>query len=236
MGNALFANLDRVHATESAAKRIGKNMGIPAEDAVLWCKRQMQNPDSITRGDKHWKVRGDGFVITVDVESFLIVTARREKPKKGGVLDGVYIIKKLDDIPELKSRLVDVFATKTHRAVSRYGLLLADHLLQSAHMAMDEAVLACYRINQRWQDGDAGFQEARDAAGALFDLAREERNPVKEKALRAMGQVAAIPHVKRHALIASDYAVKVVNLQYPGDFDSVRKERDLQIALMESVR
>lgn len=69
----------------------------------------------------------------------------------------------------------------------------------------------------------------------IHELAREEKDPIKEKALRVMGQVAATPHVKRHALIASDYAVKVINLLYPGNLDEVKKERELQIKLMESV-
>jgi hypothetical protein len=50
-----------------------------------------------------------------------------------------------------------------------------------------------------------------------------------------MAQVAATPHVKRHALIASDYAIKLINLLHPKNFDAVRKEREIQIALMESI-
>jgi hypothetical protein len=50
-----------------------------------------------------------------------------------------------------------------------------------------------------------------------------------------MGQVAATPHVKWHALIASDYAITLINLMYPKNLDEVRKERELQIKLMESV-
>ena len=50
-----------------------------------------------------------------------------------------------------------------------------------------------------------------------------------------MGQVAATPHVKRHALIASDYAITLINLMYPKNRDEVRKERNIQIELMKSV-
>lgn len=50
-----------------------------------------------------------------------------------------------------------------------------------------------------------------------------------------MGQVAATPHVKRHALIASDYAITLINLMYPKDLEEVRKERKIQIELMKSV-
>ncbi len=235
MSNNLMDNLDKVHITEAAIKRIQKNLGLDTGDVAAWCKRAIENPETITRTDKQWNVRGDGFVISIDAQSFEILTARREKSKKGSNLEDVNIVKKLDDIPELKSKLIDVFDTKTHRNVSRYSLLLADHILQLTDISIDETIEVCYSVNRRWQDGDAKFQEARDAAFLMHELARKEKDPVKEKALRVMGQVAATPHVKRHALIASDYAVKVINLMYPGNLDEVRKERELQIELMKRV-
>jgi hypothetical protein len=48
-----------------------------------------------------------------------------------------------------------------------------------------------------------------------------------------MGQVAATPHVRWHALVASEYAIVITNLMYPKDFDKVREERELQIKLMK---
>ena len=69
----------------------------------------------------------------------------------------------------------------------------------------------------------------------IHRLAREEKDPVKTKVLRVMGQVAATPHVKRHALIASDYAITLINLLHPKNFAEVEKERTTQIALMKSV-
>lgn len=66
-------------------------------------------------------------------------------------------------------------------------------------------------------------------------LARGEKDPVKAKVLRAMGQVAATPHVRWHALAASEYAIVIINLMYPDDLDKVKEERGLQIELMRSV-
>lgn len=235
MSNALLDNIGKIHSTELGIERIRRNLGLTVEDVLRWCKQQIENPEAITRTGKNWYVRGDGFVITVNAQSYTIITARREKAKKGSDMSDVGIIKKLDDIPELKARLVAIFDTKTHRNISQYALLLADHILQLTGTPINDALDACYRVNRRWQGGEARFQEARDVAARIHDLAREEKNPIKEKALRVMAQVAATPHVKRHALIASDYAVKVINLMHPGNLEEVKKERELQIRLMESV-
>lgn len=180
-------------------------------------------------------MREDGFVITVNARSYTIITAHREKPKKGSDMRGVGLPGKLDDAPALREALIAAFDQKTHRAVSGYGLLLADHVLRLAGIPRNETLVQCWQVNRRWQDGAATFQQARDVSGLIHDLARAEKTPAKASTLRVVAQVAAIPHVKRHALIASGYAVKVVNLLHPGDMAAVQEEQALQIRLMESV-
>jgi hypothetical protein len=96
-----------------------------------------------------------------------------------------------------------------------------------------------FRI-KKWLKGETGkgfakFQNARDAADKLLNLARDEKDPITEKVYRTMAQIANSPHVKNHALWASDYAIKLINNMYPNNFDEVKKEREIQIKLMESV-
>jgi metal-dependent HD superfamily phosphatase/phosphodiesterase len=50
-----------------------------------------------------------------------------------------------------------------------------------------------------------------------------------------MAQIANSPHVKNHALWASDYAIKLINTIYPNNYDEVKREREIQIELMNSV-
>jgi hypothetical protein len=145
------------------------------------------------------------------------------------------IIRKIDDVPDLRLELENIFEGKSHKEISRYGLLLAEHILSLANVQPCDAIKECFDITEKWQEGKAKFQEARNVAFKLHRLAREEADPVKVKVLRVMGQVAATPHVKRHALIASDYAVKLINMLYPNNFDEVRKEREAQIELMKKV-
>ncbi len=153
----------------------------------------------------------------------------------GNDLDGVAIIKKLDDIPELKEKLISVYETKSHQDVSRYSLLLAEHVISMANMPVNETIDACFSVSRAWQEGRAKLQQARQVAFALHRLAREEADPARVLVYRVLGQAAATPHVKRHALIASDYAIKLINRLYPGSSDAVRNERETQIAFMQSV-
>ena len=156
--------------------------------------------------------------------------------RKDSYMADVGIIRKIDDIPALKKRLIAAFDRKSrsHIAISRYGLLLARHILQLAKVKPSGAIKDCFDITRKWQAGKARFQEARNVAFKLHRLARGEKEPVKVKVLRVMGQVAAIPHVKRHALIASDYAIKLINVMHPGGLKAVSRERKIQIKLMKS--
>ncbi|OPX46008.1 hypothetical protein CLHUN_04830 [Ruminiclostridium hungatei] len=157
--------------------------------------------------------------------------------KKDSYMGDVGIIRKIDDIPELKDELIAAFDSKSHshKAISCYSLLLAQHILDLTGIRPCDAINECFDINRKWQEGKARFQEARNVAFKIHTLAREEKDPIKVKVLRVMGQVAATPHVKRHALIASDYAITLINLMFPKNLEEVRKERKIQIELMKSV-
>ena len=152
--------------------------------------------------------------------------------KETSDMSNVGIIKRIDDIPELKDELIAVFETKSKKDISRYGLLLVEHVLSLTNVQPCDAINECIDISRKWQEGKATYQETRQAAAMIPDLARVEKDPVKAKVLKVVGQVTLIPHVKRHALIASEYAITLINLMYPKNLEEVRKERKIQIDLM----
>ena len=150
------------------------------------------------------------------------------------------ILKKIDDTPDLRIELETIFHRKTHKELVRYCLLLGKHILELSNMEPCGAIQESFAVNTKWLHGETGngfarFQGARNAAGTLLKLARDEKDPVKEKVYRVMAQIANSPHIKNHALWASDYAVKLINTLYPHNMDAVQKEREAQIALMRSV-
>ncbi len=145
------------------------------------------------------------------------------------------LIRKIDDIPELKKELISISEEKTHLALSHYAVLLAEHILEISAAPRMAELDDCISINVKWQNKEVRFQEARNVAGVVNDLAREEKDPVQVKVFRAFGQIAATPHVRWHALAASEYAVVITNLLYPEDFEKVKEERMFQIQLMKQV-
>lgn len=158
-----------------------------------------------------------------------------KKKKETSDMSNVGIIKKIYDIPELKQELIAVFEGKSKMDISRYGSRLVEHVISLTNVQVCDEVKQCIEVSRRWQEGKATYKETRQAAALIPDLARAEKDQVKAKVLRVVGQVTLIPHVKRHGLIASDYAITLINLMYPNNLEEVRKERKIQIELMKNI-
>jgi len=145
------------------------------------------------------------------------------------------LIRKIDDHPDLKNKLITLSESKTHIEMSKYALLLAEHILNLAGFERSLVIEECFEINIKWQNKEVKFKEALQVAGKMNRLARNEKNPLHAKVLRAMGQVAATPHVKWHALVVSEYAIVIINLLYPKNLEKIKEEREFQIELMNQV-
>lgn len=74
----MLRNLDRVHTTELGLVRIKRNLGLDTYDVVAWCRQKIVDADSMTRRGKNWYVHAGGIKITVNANSFTIITAHKE--------------------------------------------------------------------------------------------------------------------------------------------------------------
>ena len=50
-----------------------------------------------------------------------------------------------------------------------------------------------------------------------------------------VGQAVATGHMREHAMVASDYAIKVINLLFPNNVNAVKQERLWQINHLKNV-
>ncbi|MCQ2226927.1 MAG: DUF3781 domain-containing protein [Bacteroidales bacterium] len=80
MKTELLNNIEKIHTTELGAVRIKRNLSIDAADVVEWCKAKVQSENAIiTRNGKNWYVTIDGSIITINANSYTIITAHKEK-------------------------------------------------------------------------------------------------------------------------------------------------------------
>ena len=77
------------------------------------------------------------------------------------------------------------------------------------------------------------MHDVRQAGFKVHQLAKESKDLVLQAALRVAGQAIGTGHMREHAMVASDYAIKVVNLKYPDNMEAVKEEREWQIATLK---
>ncbi len=77
----LIENINRIHTTELGHERIKKNLGIEC-NVIEFCKSMILNDKSeILKHGKNWYCINNEIVITINAQSYTIITAHKIKYK-----------------------------------------------------------------------------------------------------------------------------------------------------------
>lgn len=144
---------------------------------------------------------------------------------------------KIADDPALRNILDREYECSSQVELCKYALLLAEHVLQLVGYDIDDPVIKDgFSVNEKWQEGNARMHDVRLAGFKIHQKAKACKDAAVQAALRCTGQAVAAGHMKEHAMVASDYAVKVINLLYPNDCGAAGRERAWQIQQLRSVK
>lgn len=137
----------------------------------------------------------------------------------------------------LREALDSEYEKSSQIKLCKYVLSLAKHILTLIdYKDMEHPVIqAGYAVNERWQRGDARMHDVRQAGFQIHQLAKSSPDMVTQTALRVAGQAVATGHMREHAMVSSDYAIKVINLRFPNDMNAVRQERLWQIEHLRGI-
>lgn len=141
---------------------------------------------------------------------------------------------KIIDIPELRTSLDSIYEGKMQIQLAKWSLHLAEHILEVVgyDYKADEVIQNGFTVNRQWQAGAARMFDVRQAGFKVHQLAKACNDPVVQTALRVAGQAVGTGHMREHAMVASDYAIKTINLKYPNDMNAVKTEREWQITAL----
>jgi len=133
-----------------------------------------------------------------------------------------------DDVV-LRARLIETSEQLSHRQMVIYVIALCQHVAADLGFSDDSVLQETIIINKRWLAGEITFKEARAYAGIPMKYSREASDEAPRLFIRMLHQAAVTPHVKRHALIASDFALEAL-LAGTAQSQSATKERTWQCA------
>ena len=150
------------------------------------------------------------------------------------ILPSPYKLKILDD-SEKRLELELVLEELPQGQLARWAMKMASSfiaLIDVEDGSEKQKILTQVReVFQARLDGRASAYELRQAGFLAQKLSQQARSSVSKYAARIFAQAVATAHMRGHAVVSADYAVKVVNLLSPDDIEAVRKEREKQIEL-----
>lgn len=138
---------------------------------------------------------------------------------------------KIVDNSQLRAEIDELYEKMSQVDLAKWSLLLAKHILGIVDIdynSIDEIVEG-FNVNELWQVGKARMHDVRQAGFKVHKLARECDDEIKKTALRVAGQAVGSGHMREHAMVASDYAIKTIDLISSNDFEAITKEREWQL-------
>jgi hypothetical protein len=73
----LIKNINKIKTTKLGIDRIKQNLGLETEDVVEWCKQIINQTVDIIRTGKNWYINTGDAVITINANSYTIITAHK---------------------------------------------------------------------------------------------------------------------------------------------------------------
>lgn len=144
---------------------------------------------------------------------------------------------KILDNPDLRTEIDNLYDSTSQVTLAQWAIECAKHVLPFAD---DEAidmsnVYNGILVNQRWQVGGASVHEVRQAGFKIHACARQCQNEITKNAIRTSGQAVAVGHMREHAMVCSDYAIKTVQFVSSDSIEKITEERQWQLDTLKQL-
>lgn len=138
---------------------------------------------------------------------------------------------KIKDDRLLREKIDAAYEASNQIILARWSLEMAKHMLALANLPYEnnDVIMDGFATNILWQNGKARKHDVRQAGLKIHQLARTRDNEIEKTVLRVVGQAVGSGHMQAHAMVASDYSIKVINLMKPDCSEAVSDERQWQL-------
>jgi hypothetical protein len=163
---------------------------------------------------------------------------------------GIYIEKILNDLYSVKSaamttrpkikitddvelrKQIDMLAESLNQVdLAKWAILCAKHVLQYAEteITANKSISNGFHMLESWQKGNGTIHQVRQAGFEVHAVARQCKTELSKTALRTAGHAIGVGHMREHAMVCSDYAIKTIQLAFPDNADKIEAERQWQL-------
>lgn len=145
---------------------------------------------------------------------------------------------KIEDNSELRAEIDELYEITKQVELAKWSIKCAKHILPLSKVENIEMsdIDSGIRINELWQIGKANVYEVRQAGFKIHAVARNCKTEIGKNAIRTVGQAVGVGHMKEHAMVCADYAIKTVQLAFTNDKEKITAERKWQLKALREVR
>lgn len=137
---------------------------------------------------------------------------------------------KIVDNDDIRRKIDKLYEEQNQIVLAKWSLEMAKHIIEITNLDLNKypEINEGFKINELWQNNQARLYDVRQAGFKIHKTAREQNDVVIKNVFRVIGQAVGSGHMKEHSMVASDYAIKVINLMYSDNMDKVDEERNWQ--------
>lgn len=139
-------------------------------------------------------------------------------------------IKIIDNI-SLRADIDELYEQTNQINLAKWAIKCAKHVLPLTEFEEIDmtSINNGFKINELWQIGNASVHEVRQAGFKIHEVARQCKSEIVKNAIRTVGQAVGVGHMREHAMVCSDYAIKSIQLAFPDQLDKITQERQWQL-------
>ena len=144
---------------------------------------------------------------------------------------------KIVDSVELRKKLAELLEKLPQKLLAQWAVKVSVEYLHDMdnHLKNDPRIELGLETLQKRTEGLIGANDLRKVGFVVNQLAKESKTKMSQYAARSFAQAIATGHMRGHALVSSDYAIKLVNLLFDNSLEAVIEERQRQIRLAQRI-
>ncbi|HBZ40903.1 MAG: hypothetical protein A2Y20_06590 [Firmicutes bacterium GWF2_51_9] len=143
---------------------------------------------------------------------------------------------RIQDEPALRQELETLILSSSQALLVEWSIETARRNLKEAQLSELETktIDSAFQVALAKMKGEGRAYDVRVAGFAVHQLVDSVQDPIKISVLRVCGQAVGVAHMREHAQVMADYAIKAINQKHPGDLEAVAKERRMQIDSLQT--
>ncbi|GGO00998.1 putative immunity protein [Saccharibacillus kuerlensis] len=144
---------------------------------------------------------------------------------------------KIVDDSDLRKKIEAALEELPQKLLAQWAVQVsAEHLHDlDHHLKNDPRIELGLETLQKRMEGSIGAYELRKTGFIVNQLSKESKTKTSQYAARSFAQAIAVGHMRGHALVSSDYAVKLVNLLFNNSLEAATRERQRQLKILNEL-